>query len=207
MKADVVRLLETVRFPAVVNMYAGWFVLFGYTAFARNVPLVARDVASYSYSGCYQDSVSKRTLNYPSNRDYNVQTVETCTTWCAASKFSYCGLEYGSQCYGDYSLPAGNLTAPDSDCSMPCAGNSSQVCGNGNRLSVYTSGVADSAPSTNPGPVGWNFLACYTDSADSRTLRTPQSVGSGASGMTVAQCAAACRSGGYRYAGLEYADE
>ena len=88
---------------------------------------------------------------------------------------------------------------------MPCAGNSSQVCGNGNRLSIYTGSVVDSAPTTNPGPDGWSFLACYTDTADSRTLSI--SVDSGPSGMTVAQCTAACRSGGYRYAGLEYANE
>lgn len=188
-------------------MQTAWLVALACTAFARSVPLLARDVATYTYLGCYQDSVGKRTLNYPSNRDYDAQTVETCTSWCVANNFGYCGVEYGSQCYGDYSLPAGSLTAPESDCSMPCAGNSSQICGNGDRLSVYTSSTAVSAPSTNPGPDGWNFLACYTDSADSRTLNTPQSVESGSSGMTVAQCTAACRLGGYRFAGLEYANE
>lgn len=185
-------------------MHTGWFAVFASAAFARNVPLIGRDAASYTYLGCYQDSVGKRTLNYPSNRDYSVQTVETCTGWCSANRFSYCGLEYGSECYGDYSLPE-NLTAPESDCSMQCAGNSSQVCGNGNRLSIYTSGVVDSAPSTNPGPSGWSFKACYTDSADSRTLSAPAEAGP--SGMTVVQCTAACQSGGYRYAGLEYANE
>jgi hypothetical protein len=187
-------------------MQTGWLTIFTSTAFARNVPLPVRDVAFYKYSGCYHDSVDKRTLNYPSNRDYDIQTVETCTSWCAANKFSYCGLEYGSECYGDYSLRV-NITAPESDCSMPCAGNSSQLCGNGNRLGVYTSGVADSAPSTNLSPEGWEFVACYTDSADSRTLSTPQGVDSGSSGMTVAKCTAACGAEGYRYAGLEYADE
>jgi hypothetical protein len=180
--------------------------VFTSTALARTVPLLSRDVSSYTYLGCYQDSVSKRTLNHPSNRDSNVQTVETCTSWCAANKFGYCGVEYGDECYGDYSLPA-TLAAPDSDCSMPCAGNSSQICGNGDRLSVYTSDSADPAPSTNPGPDGWSFLACYTDTADSRTLSTSQSVNSGSSGMTVAQCTAACGQVGYRFAGLEYADQ
>jgi hypothetical protein len=180
--------------------------VFTSTALARTVPLLSRDVSSYTYLGCYQDSVSKRTLNHPSNRVSNVQTVETCTSWCAANRFGYCGVEYGDECYGDYSLPA-TLAAPDSDCSMPCAGNSSQICGNGDRLSVYTSDSADPAPSTNPGPDGWSFLACYTDTADSRTLSTSQSVNSGSSGMTVAQCTAACGQVGYRFAGLEYADQ
>jgi len=66
-------------------------VLFAGTALARNVPpLFSRDTVSYTYLGCYQDSVGKRSLNYPSNRDYSVQTVETCTSWCGANKFSYC---------------------------------------------------------------------------------------------------------------------
>jgi hypothetical protein len=193
-------------FTIVVNMQTGLLAILASQAFARNVPLLSRDVSSYTYLGCYQDSVGKRTLNYASNRDSGIQTVETCTSWCAANRYIYCGLEYGNECYGDYSLPE-SLTAPDSDCSMPCAGNSSQVCGNGDRLSVYTSGDTDSAPSTNPGPDGWSFLACYTDSADSRTLSTLQNVNSGSSGMTVAQCTTACAQVGYRFAGLEYANQ
>jgi hypothetical protein len=187
-------------------MQTGLLGILASSAFARNVPLLSRDVSPYTYLGCYRDSVDKRTLNHPSNRDSDVQTVETCTSWCEANKFGYCGLEYGNECYGDYSLAA-TLAAPESDCSMPCAGNSSQACGNGDRLSVYTSGDTDSAPSTNPGPDGWSFLACYTDTADSRTLSTLQSLDSGSSGTTVAQCTAACGQAGYRYAGLEYADQ
>lgn len=190
-------------------MAAKWSILLAYTAVALNIPhpLHSRDTTTWNYTGCYVDSVDKRTLAYASNRDYSVQTVQTCTTWCASNKFSYCGLEYGSECYGDYNLPENYATAPESDCSMPCAGNSSQICGNGNRLSVYTSGRMEVAPSTNSGPQGWSFLNCYTDAADSRTLSTPQSVQAGPSGMSVKQCTAACKMGGYRYAGLEYSDE
>jgi len=67
-----------------------WFAVLAERALARNVPLLSRDTASYTYLGCYQDGVGKRTLNYPSNRDYSIQTVETCTSWCATNKFSYC---------------------------------------------------------------------------------------------------------------------
>jgi hypothetical protein len=71
-------------------MQTVWLSVFASAAFARNVPLLSRDTASYTYLGCYQDSVGKRTLNYPSNRDYSVQTVDTCTSWCTTNKFSYC---------------------------------------------------------------------------------------------------------------------
>jgi hypothetical protein len=82
-------------FPSLLNcffnMQTAWLAAFAGTALARNVPqLFSRDVASYYYLGCYQDSVGKRTLKYPSNRDYSTQTVETCTSWCATNKYSYC---------------------------------------------------------------------------------------------------------------------
>lgn len=208
---------------SIANMWKACLLVFISTALARNVPFTSGDTSNWTplaedvsisrraasgwtYQGCYLDSVGKRSLAYPSNRDYSIQTVETCTSWCTANKYSYCGLEYSTECYGDYNLSE-DLRVPESDCSMPCAGNSSQICGNGNRLSVYTTGAADTGPSTNPGPDGWKFLACYTDAGDSRTLSTPQGVSAGPSGMTVAQCTAACKSGGYRFAGLEYGDE
>jgi hypothetical protein len=72
-------------------MQTAWLAVFAGTTLARNVPqLFSRDVALYSYLGCYQDSVGKRTLRYPSNRDYSTQTIETCTSWCSANKYSYC---------------------------------------------------------------------------------------------------------------------
>lgn len=186
-------------------------LLLASTAAARTISttLARRDAAvNWTYTGCYRDNVSARTLAYASHKDFAVQTVETCTTWCAANNFNICGLEYGSECYGDYSLPGGAEAAPETDCSMTCAGNSSQICGGGSRLSVYASGKAGTGPVTNPGPNGWGFLACYSDAGSGkRTLSTPQSVDAGSWGMTVAGCAAACRAGGYRFAGVEYADE
>ncbi|KAM0722233.1 hypothetical protein Q7P37_001674 [Cladosporium fusiforme] len=186
-------------------MYTGLGLLFlASIASARTVSLARRDVASdWTYLGCFRDSVSQRTLAYSSQRDFDVQTVETCTSWCAGRNFVYCGLEYGTECYGDYSLPD-DVEAEEKDCSMACAGDSSQTCGSGDRLSVYVSGAAGSGPSTNPGPDGWAFLACYTDASDARSLRARQSVDGG---MSVAQCTGACKARGYRYAGLEYADQ
>jgi len=72
-------------------MQTAWLTLFAGTALARNVPqLFSRDTTSYTYLGCHQDDVGKRTLRYPSNRDYDTQTVETCTSWCGANKYNYC---------------------------------------------------------------------------------------------------------------------
>lgn len=88
---------------------------------------------------------------------------------------------------------------------MTCSGNSSQTCGNGDRLSVYSTGNA--GPTTSPGIGSWAYLACYTDSTNSRTLRSSQSVDGGSSNMTVAGCTSACQAAGYSLAGVEFGSE
>jgi hypothetical protein len=49
-------------------------------------------------------------------------------------------MEYGEECYcGDVANVAANggITEPETDCNVPCSGNSSYLCGGGNRLSYY----------------------------------------------------------------------
>ena len=57
--------------------------------------------------------------------------MSNCTGW------TYWGVEYGGECYCGNSFAAGSVTAPDSDCSFLCPGNSLEYCGAGNRLSTY----------------------------------------------------------------------
>jgi len=49
-------------------------------------------------------------------------------------------VEFGNQCFcGDFLNPAAKSTqVADSDCNMPCAGNSSQTCGGSDRMNLYT---------------------------------------------------------------------
>ncbi|KAK6418200.1 hypothetical protein LTR95_017230, partial [Oleoguttula sp. CCFEE 5521] len=159
---------------------------------------------TWTYKGCYLDGVNSRTLGYSSYSEYSIQTIQTCTTYCSNNGFNFAGLEYGTECYCDFTLPSTAVQEPEIDCSMPCAGNSSQICGNGDRLSIYSNGGDTSKPSTNPGPPGWSFLSCYTDSSAARTLGTGMSL-NGAT--TVASCTAACGRAGYAMAGLEYGSE
>jgi hypothetical protein len=42
--------------------------------------------------------------------------------------------------YCGNSFSAGSVAAAAGDCSFPCAGNAAEICGAGNRLSVYTTG-------------------------------------------------------------------
>jgi len=58
------------------------------------------------------------------------------------------------------SLTSGASPASSFECSMPCAGNSSEVCGGPNLLTLFWTGQAN--PQTNPGTGPWSFAGCYT---------------------------------------------
>jgi hypothetical protein len=92
---------------------------------------------------------------------------------------------------------------------MPCAGNASEACGNGNRLNVFQLAVTSVpvAPVTNPGVGRWTSLGCYNDSAAARTLDTVGYIPGGPANMSVALCTAACQIGNFKYSGVEYSGE
>jgi hypothetical protein len=103
-------------------------------------------------------------------------------------------------------LAPGATAAPDTDCSMTCSGNSTELCGGSNRISVYgNGGVPKPGPFTNPGPHGWASVGCFSDNGAARTLNTPVQVTGGGAAMTVGLCTSACA--GYALAGLEYGGE
>ena len=111
------------------------------------------------------------------------------------------------ECYCGNSLATATTLGKDSDCAMPCAGNSSEACGGPNLLTVYYANMpAPQGPQTNPGPTGWTSFGCWTD-AGARTIANQVQVDGGAAAMTVSKCTAACGSAGYTLAGLEYAQE
>ncbi|KAL1837323.1 hypothetical protein VTJ49DRAFT_3994 [Mycothermus thermophilus] len=62
-------------------------------------------------------------------------TLESCAAFCEGYK--YFGTEYARECFCGNSFGTGSVEAPATDCSMACAGNGGQLCGAGNRLSVY----------------------------------------------------------------------
>jgi hypothetical protein len=108
------------------------------------------------------------------------------------------------QCYCDYQLGSSATAQPDSDCNYACSGNSSQACGAGNRLSVFST---KSTLGYNPGPAGWTSLGCYNDSTTARVLQRRFAVAAGDAGMSVLQCANACKTTGYTCSGVEYSSE
>lgn len=164
---------------------------------ASNLP------TGWAYSGCFVDSVSARSLGSAEYYDNSGMTAKSCIAFCSSKGFAVAGTEYSRECYCGVALP--NQAAADG-CNMACSGDSTQVCGGPNRLSVYSS-TSSSPPGTNPGPPGWTSVGCYSDQVRYRTLSARPNTPGGSDALTVAVCTAACQAQSFVLAGLEYAGE
>jgi len=87
---------------------------------------------------------------------------------------------------------------------MPCTGNSSEICGGSNRLSVYNSTTY--IPPTTAKQVGsYVSKGCYAGLTNGRLLSGSSYINNTA--MTVETCVAFCKTAGANYAGVEYGKE
>ncbi len=119
---------------------------------------------------------------------------------------------------------------PAADCSFTCSGSDGELCGAGNRLSVYSSNGASqtfsppTVPSTSGGvatgtavpnpvpsvpvatsfPDGWTYQGCWVDGVSGRILpvQEPDS-----QTLTPQGCAQACQTGGYTISGTEWSQQ
>ncbi|EME81961.1 uncharacterized protein MYCFIDRAFT_165158 [Pseudocercospora fijiensis CIRAD86] len=143
-----------------------------------------------------------------------------CAAYCANKGFIYAGTEYADECYCGNKLSAPTSLQNDTQCSMSCAGNSTEACGGKipaqkpmmrsadvlstgpNYLTVYFANKdAPKGPSINPGPSNWTSYGCWTD-GNTRTLRKVMQMPGGFSNGTVAGCTSVCGAGGYTLAGF-----
>ena len=88
---------------------------------------------------CVFDDANDRVLkgHYFSRLD---MTIEMCLTTCREKGFRYSGLEWQIECYcGDEPVQGFKWTWLNK-CNEKCAGNSNQICGGSNAMSVYTFG-------------------------------------------------------------------
>ncbi|KAJ7905129.1 WSC domain-containing protein, partial [Mycena leptocephala] len=181
----------------------------------------------WSYIACTKEPASGRLLTGYSFTSASL-TVESCISTCKSRGFSYAGMEYANECYcgTGYSSPA--VTAPENDCSMACAGQPSEMCGAGYRLSIYSSEPASGsnsnlvlpafwsktsrciieASSGRNGtaaalPAGWSPSMCAVDNP-SRVLTGHQST---ETALTPASCINQCAGLGFSLSGVENGNE
>ncbi|KAJ7120963.1 glyoxal oxidase N-terminus-domain-containing protein [Mycena epipterygia] len=166
--------------------------------------------SGWSYAGCVREPTSGRTLTNYSFTDPGM-TVDKCVATCNSKGFHIAGAEYSAdyitdECYcGDafQGTSSGGGSTASSDCTMPCAGEATQQCGAGNRLSIYST-PQKTAPSGPTLPTGWKYVACTNEPTGGRLL-TGYSFTSAS--LTVESCISTCQSRGFSYAGVEYANE
>ncbi|KAK8212979.1 hypothetical protein BKA81DRAFT_316641 [Phyllosticta paracitricarpa] len=95
----------------------------------------------WTYKGCLIDNVNQVRV-FPNQLILSKNNTATnCLTMCSTYGYDAGGMEYGDQCFcgtkGDVAKANAQL-APESDCSFPCTGNVTTLCGAGNRISYYT---------------------------------------------------------------------
>ncbi|KAF9265978.1 WSC-domain-containing protein [Marasmius fiardii PR-910] len=154
--------------------------------------------------GCFSDLSTARTLQAASTSSDGM-TVELCIAACGDS-YVFAGVEFGQECYCDSTIQLPGAPVDASECSMPCAGNSSETCGNTNRIQIFTNGrqspVIPTEIDTDDGGFRseWTFEGCFVDNPSSRVLSQPFGV---PSGVTLATCVEACLEASFSMAGLE----
>lgn len=132
-------------------------------------PAAPTVVGNYTSLGCYNDTVSARALQggYTSN---SKMTIEMCGSYC--SGYTYWGVEYGQECYCGNTLLNGSQNKTLSSCSFTCPGNSTELCGAGNRLQMYSLTPSSSTSSSSTSSTS---SASITSSATSSTGTTSSS--------------------------------
>lgn len=94
----------------------------------------------WNLTDCAVDSTSSRTL--PTGVSNSAKTVQGCLAGCQAKNLTYCGVEYGGECWGSTKLPTGfqpsGADPVARGCSMTCNGNSTLYCGGSSRMNLYS---------------------------------------------------------------------
>ncbi|KAJ3526946.1 hypothetical protein NM208_g10945 [Fusarium decemcellulare] len=122
------------------------------------------------YSGCYTDGgPGGRTLPSAVFTGSSV-SLDTCFAFCKKLNYPLFGMEYGRECYCGYAPKTQATLAADGDCRMPCAGDATQKCGAGNRISIWNNTLY--TPMASPESFGLQkkYLGCYTEGDGARAL-------------------------------------
>ncbi|KAI0154753.1 putative glyoxal oxidase [Xylariaceae sp. FL1272] len=173
------------------------------TASALLVPNAGQLNGTWTYSGCYTD-VAGRTINSAATTSVNM-TIEYCLAFCQDGGFKYSGTEYHNECYCGNKLATGAVEKNSTtDCTTPCAGNSTEACGGASRLTMFYNPYA-TGPQPNTGIANWTHIGCYSEGTTGRALTYGANVAG--SQMSAKTCTAACQAAGYILAGTEYGGE
>jgi glucan endo-1,3-alpha-glucosidase len=146
----------------------------------------ANSVYQTGYLGCFADQ-STRDLSGPSQSSAT-ETPGQCSAWCGSQGYEYAGVQYGSYCFCGHAFdhygPSFALPILGEGCSMPCSGDSGEICGGAWANSIYKTG----------------YLGCFADSSNRDLSGNSESLPT----QSPQVCSAWCGSQGFKYAGVQY---
>ncbi|KAJ7122651.1 galactose oxidase [Mycena crocata] len=160
----------------------------------------------WAYVGCFVDGATGRVLTTQIVPDNANLTMESCVASCDALNFTIAGGEFAIQCFCGNELIEGAAPAPESDCNLACGGNSTQACGNGNRLSIYSTSLNITilpvpVPQNDSIPGSWSYQGCLAEPADARVFSWEiDNMNNNSATGCLNQCAAF----GYTAGGMEF---
>ncbi len=162
------------------------------------------------YVGCYSE-VPGRALAGAQLVNATGMTNEMCASYCMSRNYALFGTEYSQECFCASSLASASTFKPQSECSLPCKGDTSQLCGGASRLSLWNN-TNYVAPHNPPTPNNqFSYIGCFTEGRGGRALGATAGktafAKADAIGMTVEMCASICFNKGYNWMGVEYGQE
>lgn len=193
------------------------YMQFSCVAVSEQAPPLQDDgQAIYRYVGCFKENNPGRQLSaqlYGSDNN----SIPMCIAACAAGGYTYCGTQYGSECWAGNTIPVQKVA--EADCNYPCTGAINQICGGngagddigGAFISLFATNGADTnsttsppaGPVVNPGNYGYVSIGCYHEPDVGRAIANQMTVTT----QTIDGCLAAAAAAGYSYAGMEYGGE
>lgn len=97
-------------------------------------------VSEWYNIGCATDQArygNPRTLEHLAFTEDLTMTIDKCLIACEDAQYKFAGLQYGQECYCSNTAPTSSEYVSQSQCSMPCAADSTETCGGEWLLDVY----------------------------------------------------------------------
>jgi WSC domain len=172
---------------------------------------VSTAVVGATYLGCYSETGSPRAL-VPGFVANNSISVSVCAAIAQQQNLPFFGLEYATQCLYGNTLNSGSTILQAAKCYMPCNGNTRQICGGSNAISLYNNTLFVTPGNPNPVTamglsIEYSYLGCYSEPPGARALGGNAQFDSYTSGvisnLTVEYCALICVDRGFNYMGVE----
>ncbi|KAI0871876.1 WSC domain-containing protein [Hypoxylon argillaceum] len=182
---------------SLVNTAQAWY---------NDLPSCLSPFEPFVYTGCYDNGQvgQPEALSLRTDLDQQNMTVEICVAHCKGNDYRLAGLSYYGVCYCGETVSTALL--PEDQCTFPCSGNSSETCGGDTQINIWMDPtfppLSEQTSITEYVPVG-----CWTDdSSDGKALFYRQD-NLDTSTLTTELCLQSCLSGGFPFAGTEYAGE